>query len=325
MSRHVLVALLSPLIVAWAVPAIADQWEKNYPVTGRPTVVLRTDDAGVYVMSGTAKTVGLRVTTVGWTIGPRGIRVEARQAGDRIECEVREPRLMFQFGFHRRSVRIDVSVPREADLDIATSDGGVTLGPLSGLVRVRTSDGGIEAEGLRGELYLRTSDGHIRARGLDGTVEAHSSDGSMEIEGRFDRLDLSTSDGRIEASALPGSHVASGWSLRSSDGSQTLRVPRDLRADLDLRSGDGSVHLDLPVEVTGTVARHALRGRLNGGGALVEMRTSDGSIRVGAIATVSEPPPAPKPAAPARPKVRAGGKAPVRPARPVADTTGVEI
>jgi hypothetical protein len=277
------IVLASILALAVAAPAGADQWEKTFAVTGRPTFVLRTDDADVYVTSTADPSVSLHVTTTGWTIGPRGIRIAARQIGNRVECEVREPRISLSFGFHRRTVRVDVSLPRDADADLTTSDGRVTLASLKGLERVHTSDGGIEAEGLAGELHLSTSDGYIRAHGLDGALEARSSDGGMEVEGRFDRLDLSTSDGHIEAAALAGSRVATSWSLHTTDGNLSLRLPRDLQANLDLRTGDGAIHLDLPVEVTGEIARHALRGRLNGGGSTVTMRCSDGSIRVEAI------------------------------------------
>ncbi len=277
MLRALVLASLLALVVA--APAAADQWEKSFTVTGRLTFVLRCGDADVYVTNSAGKSVGVRVTSTRWTIGQH-VRVTASQSGDRIECEVREPRMSFNFNWHRNSLRVDVSLPRDADVDIASSDGRVTLAPLTGVERVHTGDGDIEADGLAGELHLSTSDGAIRARGLDGSVEATSSDGAIEIEGRFDRLDLETSDGHVEASALAGSKVASGWSLRSGDGRLRLRIPSDLAADLDLHSGDGSIRLDLPIQVTGQIARHDLRGKLNGGGAVIRMRSGDGSIRV---------------------------------------------
>ncbi len=313
MLREIALSALLALTVAGS--AAADQWEKKFAVSGRPTFVLRCDDARVYVTSGSGGSVGVLVTTTGWSIGPRGVRVEATQVGNRVECEVREPRLTLDFGFHRRTARVDVSLPRDADVDVTTGDGSVTLGSLRGVERVHTGDGAIDVAGLQGELHLSASDGRIRGRELDGALEARTSDGSMEIEGRFDRLDLESSDGHVEASALPGSRVATGWSLRSSDGGLTLRVPPDLAADLDLRAGDGSIQLDLPVQVTGTIQRHALRGQLNGGGALIEMRSGDGPIRLVASAAdagrarIVPPKRTPaQPPAPGRPPHRRGGQ-----------------
>ena len=336
MPRHALFVLVLALVAA--APAAADVWEKTYPVTGRPQFVLQTDDASVHVTPWDRAAVGVRVTTHGWSIGPRGISVTARQDGARVECEVREPRFHWSFNFGARWTRIEVMLPRDADVDIATGDGSVSLGPLAGAIHVHSGDGNIRAEGVRGEMNLSTSDGHIEGTGLDGALQARSGDGGMRLEGRFDRLEASTSDGRIEATALEGSRLASGWILRSGDGSLTLRVPRTLPADLDLHSGDGSVWVGLPVETSGGFRSHTLRGRMNGGGPLLEMHTSDGRIRLEALpgsaleAAPAPPAPAPSRIAPAPPAPRAtpaprtprAAPKPPKRAAPAPDTTGVE-
>jgi hypothetical protein len=268
---------------AFVAPTAADQWEKTYDIAGQPELVLRVDDAHVHFTTWDRKEVRLHVVTRGWTIGPRGLRITARQNGDRLECEVREPRMHWRFGWTPRWVRMEVSLPRDADVDITTGDGDVELGPLSGELRVRTGDGSIRAHGLRGDLLLRSGDGRIRALDTDGALQATTSDGSMEIEGRFDQLRLDTGDGRIRAVAVEGSRIASDWELSTGDGSLSLKIPRDLRADVYLRTGDGRIDLRLPIEVSGQIRRHAVSGRLNGGGARLEMRSGDGSIVLGGL------------------------------------------
>jgi hypothetical protein len=281
LTACILVLSLSAATPAHARPVGVNQWEKTFDTPGRPSLVLRTDDADVHVSTWDRHAVGLRVTTRAGSIGDRGIAVDARQTGDRIDFEVREPHPTISFRwFSVHSVRIDVSVPRDADLDLTTGDGGVTLGAVAGAIRVRSGDGAIEADGLRGDLRLATSDGHIRALGLDGALEATSGDGSVEIAGRFDRLQVGTSDGRIVATALRGSRLAADWSLHSGDGSLTVRLPADLKSELYLHTGDGSIHLGLPVETFGRFDSHTLHGRLNGGGPLLELRTGDGPIRI---------------------------------------------
>ncbi len=284
MPRLAAAVLVLALATAWspalAGPAAVTRWEKTYPTTGRPALVLRADDASVHVATWDRPAVGIRVTTRGWSIGSRGVSVDASQSGDRVLCEVREPRRIVHFGFGARTTRVDVSLPRDADLDVSTGDGAITIAPLSGEIRAHSGDGAIQADGLCGRLSLSTGDGHIRATGLDGALEAHSGDGGLRLEGRFDQLEVSTSDGRVEATALDGSRLASAWSLRSGDGNMSLRVPSTLRADLDLHAGDGGLWVGLPVETSGRFGRHTLRGRMNGGGPLLEMRCGDGSIRL---------------------------------------------
>ena len=45
-------------------------------------------------------------------------------------------------------------------------------------------------------------------------------------------------------------------------------------------SSGGPVHCDLPVTMEGRVASDRLRGRLNGGGALLRLRSSGGGITI---------------------------------------------
>ena len=102
----------------------------------------------------------------------------------------------------------------------------------------------------------------------------------MNVRGRFDALDLRTGDGGIEAAAEPGSKVEAPWSLRSGDGSITLRLPEGLGAELDAHTGDGGIVLDKPVTVTGTISENTVRGKLGPGGLPLRIHTGDGSIRL---------------------------------------------
>jgi hypothetical protein len=70
--------------------------------------------------------------------------------------------------------------------------------------------------------------------------------------------------------------------LRTRDGSVSLRLPQDIAADLDAHTGDGRIDSDFPVTVSGSslTDSKSVRGRLNGGGPLLEIRTGDGSIHI---------------------------------------------
>jgi len=58
-------------------------------------------------------------------------------------------------------------------------------------------------------------------------------------------------------------------------------LPDKLAADLDAETHDGHVTVDIPVEMAGQVGRSRVRGKLNGGGPTLRVRTGDGSIHVG--------------------------------------------
>ncbi|MBI5710239.1 MAG: DUF4097 family beta strand repeat protein [Candidatus Eisenbacteria bacterium] len=271
-------ALLLSLAVAG--PAAADTWEKTFATAGTPDLRLVADDASVHVATWDRAAIGVRVTTVGWQIGPRGVHIAAVPSGDRLDLEVREPHFRLDFGWTRRSVLVEVRLPAKADLDVRTGDGNITVAPLAGNIRLHTGDGDMDADRLSGTLELTTGDGHVRARGLDGALRAHAGDGPMEIEGRFEGLEVGTGDGSVVVTASEGSRLAAAWEMESGDGRLVLRIPRTLKADLDIHTGDGRIDVELPLEVAGTFGRSTVRGRLNGGGPPLRMRSGDGAIRI---------------------------------------------
>jgi DUF4097 and DUF4098 domain-containing protein YvlB len=263
-----------------ASPARGDEWSHRYPLKGAPELHVKTDDGSVRIETAETNEIVARVTTEGFKIAPDGVTLSESQTGDRVELEVRVPRQRSWTSNGHRSVRVVLQVPRHADLDVRTGDGSVEVQPVSGRLTLSTGNGSIHAEGLQGEIVLHTGDGSIHASGLSGQLKAGTGDGHMNVQGRFDRLELTSGDGGIEAQAEPGSRVESAWSLRSGDGSITLRVPADLGAELDAHTGDGHIDVDQPLTVTGTVSGTTVRGRLGNGGEPIVIHTGDGSIHL---------------------------------------------
>jgi DUF4097 and DUF4098 domain-containing protein YvlB len=243
---------------------------------------VKADDGSVRIETGAGSQIDARVTTKGWRIGPGEVTVTESQTGDRVDIEVRRPKVV-ESGMSNRSIEVVLSMPKEADLDVTTGDGSITVQPVAGKVNLSTGDGSISAEGLEGETRLHTGDGSIRASGLSGRLKADTGDGSMTVRGRFDVLDLRTGDGSIGATAEAGSKVDSAWSLRSGDGSITLRLPEGLGADLDVQTGDGSISIDKSLGVSGTIRERSVRGPLGPGGPPLQIYTGDGSIRLSGL------------------------------------------
>ncbi|MBI1799275.1 MAG: DUF4097 family beta strand repeat protein [Candidatus Eisenbacteria bacterium] len=275
----ILCALALAAVVA--APASADEWNRSFPASGHPSVHVETNDGRVSVMTWDRPEVGFRVTTSGWHLRSQ-VQVEAANEGGVIALTAKAPPFSLSFGlaFVNHWLHIEVFMPRSADLDVRTGDGNVTIEPIEGHVRASTGDGSIVAHGIRGTIDLHSGDGGIDATELDGDLVASSGDGRVTVRGRFDRLDLSSGDGGVTAEALAGSALRDRWRIHTGDGHVTLRVPGDLKASLDARTGDGSIHVGVPVLVEGNwrPSEHEVRGTINGGGPPLELHTADGSI-----------------------------------------------
>lgn len=269
------------LLASHAGTVRADEWTKTYAIAGRAQVHVATNDGSVRVLTGDSKDVGVRVETYGIKISDSEVRVNVRQDGDRIEADVRMPNRWCVFCTNdRRSLKIEIRMPRQSDLAVESGDGSVEVEALEGRANIHTGDGHIKLAGAKGEIRLHTGDGHIEARNIDGQLEARSGDGHIRIDGRFDRLDLNTGDGSIEARVLPGSKISSTWTVHTGDGSVDLTLPSDFQANLEAHTNDGRISLGFPVTMDGAISKSEVHGKINGGGSLLTVRTGDGSIRL---------------------------------------------
>ncbi len=285
-------------VAAIAPKAKAEEVVKSYTVAGRAKVRVDTNDGSVRVTTGDNKQVEFKVEYQGYELG-KTLRVDSRQEGDKVELTARiTGHWGISWGKNSRGLHIEVRMPREADLQVETGDGSVQADSINGTVNVHTGDGSVKAnslngaidlhtndgsitvDSLKGDIRLRTGDGSIEARDLDGKVEADSGDGHIRIVGRFDALSVKTGDGSVDTRVLPGSKMASSWSIRTGDGSVDMVLPGDFQANIDATTGDGHISLGIPVTVEGTFSKSEIRGKMNGGGQPLTIHTGDGSIRL---------------------------------------------
>jgi DUF4097 and DUF4098 domain-containing protein YvlB len=285
MRRRLLAALVltgATLAAAFCpAPARADEWSKTYAITARADLRVGTDDGDVTIVSSDQKQINARVTTEGYKIGPTDVRIEEHQDGDHVVLNVKLPHFNWAWWAGRHhSVRIEVHVPRDLDLDVHTGDGNVSAQSVAGRIRIDTGDGHVNATGLKGDVSMHSGDGHVTASGLDGSLIVDTGDGHINVDGRFDSLNLKTGDGNIEARVMNGSKVGTSWRLHSGDGRINVSLPSDLNADLEAHTGDGHITLDVPISVSGSLSRSSIHGKLNGGGGTISISSGDGSIHV---------------------------------------------
>ena len=220
--------------------------------------------------------------------------------------------------WYRGGVQITVHVPAGAATDLKTAGGSIDAQDLAN-ARVRTSGGSLTVAGIRGDVDGHTSGGSIRLRDVrgkatietsggsidvtdvGGTLRAHTSGGSIHITNVAGDIDADTSGGGVDIRGAAG-HVqahSSGGSLTvgfaqgnnrggdvsTSGGGVRAEIDPSVALSLDASTSGGSVTADVPVTVQGTIGRGRLQGQLNGGGELLRLHTSGGSIRISPTGT----------------------------------------
>ena len=267
------------------VPSVvrAEEVTKTFTVTGHARVSVQTDDGAVRVSTGDIKQVEVRVVYSGYKLD-RDLRVSTSQNGDSVEVTAKTGSgSWLNFSVRHTSLRVEVHMPKDADLDVTTGDGSVEADSINGNLNVRTGDGHITVQGAKGAIKLHTGDGHIEGRDLDGRADITTGDGHVNVEGRFDALLIKTGDGSVTARAARGSTVGSPWNIHTGDGSVDLDLPGELQANLDASTHDGRISLGIPVMVEGTFSSTKIFGKMNGGGQPIVVRTGDGSIHLNKV------------------------------------------
>jgi Toastrack DUF4097 len=255
------VLTVSLLFLSVTAFAFADEWNKTFPVTEKPEFHLVTDDANLNVVSSDTKEIRVLVTTRGWKI-PDDLKVVEHQDGNRVNVEVRMVHKDHISWGMNRSIRVEVTVPRETDLDLRTGDGNVVV------------------DAVKGTAHIQTGDGNVDLNALNGGLNASTGDGNLKVRGRFDALTLHTGDGNMTVYVEQGSQATSSWILRTGDGNLDLHLPDGFSADLDAHTGDGRITSDLPISTSGQLRENELRGKLNSGGSTLELRSGDGTIHL---------------------------------------------
>ena len=258
-------------------------WSKTYPVTGKPTLTLETSDADLeFRPCGDCHEIRIHVEVEGRKLSD--YRLEEGQNGDQVHFLFKElPHIGGHFAWHREQTRVAVESPAQLTLQAKTSDGNVTLSGLQGDLGLTTGDGNVTLDHVSGNLRIQSGDGQVKVTNAEGAIDAHTSDGNLSVDGLFHALALHTSDGSLDLNLHEGTKLAGASTIQSSDGSVTIRVPQSFAADLNVHTSDGHVDCALPLAMDHYQSGgegHELHGKLNGGGTLLTIKTSDGNVKI---------------------------------------------
>ena len=141
------------------------------------------------------------------------------------------------------AVSYQIFAPRNSNLDLRTTNGGITIEGIAGDVEFNATNGGIRLVDLAGDIRGRTTNGGLSIW-LSGS----------EWEGQ-------------------------GMDVRSTNGGVTIHVPEDYSARLETGTTNGQMNVDFPVTVQGRIGRE-LSVELGNGGRTIRAVTTNGGVRV---------------------------------------------
>jgi DUF4097 and DUF4098 domain-containing protein YvlB len=176
--------------------------------------------------------------------------------------------------------RYTIHLPRRTRLDrVQSSNGSIRVEGVEGMARLRTSNGRVRITGLKGDLDATSSNGGMEVADFSGTAVLRTSNGGINVTGVRGHLDAKTSNGGITATVMdldPSRTLR----LNTSNGGITLRLPPTVNAQLRAHTSNASIQSDFTLDPRGSQSKTHMEGAIGGGGPLIELDTSNGSIRV---------------------------------------------
>jgi hypothetical protein len=177
---------------------------------------------------------------------------------------------------HNISIEYEVQAPARTFLDASSGSGDVTDDGVGVNARLNTGSGTIHATGLKESFTVGTGSGDIYAeQSGSGDVTARTGSGSIELKNVSGGVKADTGSGDIKLSGQPKAD----WHIRTGSGSVELWADRS-PFTLDASTGSGDVRTDREMVVQGSIEKHHISGKINGGGPMVRVSTGSGDIRV---------------------------------------------
>ena len=144
--------LAGVLVLGSAAGVRGEEVTKTFTVSGHARVKVETDDGAVRVSTGDIKQVEVRVIYSGYKLD-KDLMVSATQSGDTVEVEAKTVgwRILALGSARTSSLRVEVHMPKDADLTVTTGDGSVEAESINGNLDVHTGDGSIAVQGAKGD------------------------------------------------------------------------------------------------------------------------------------------------------------------------------
>ncbi len=164
-----------------------------------------------------------------------------------------------------------------AEVRASSGSGDLRINSIKGVLYCETGSGNIHADDIAGDVFANTGSGNIEVRqSAGGSVKAETGSGNIKLNGVKGGLRAQAGSGDIHAEGEP----TSDWRLGAGSGNITLKIPSQASFNIDARTSSGSLQVNHPVTMQGSMAHNHIQGKVGNGGVLLDLHTGSGDIQV---------------------------------------------
>lgn len=258
--------------------ASGDRFEKRYPSSATPRVIL-TNENGFVEVRGIAKN---EVHIIAIKHSPN-VEVDTESVGNRLrfDTHIFDPAMRML----DRMVDYTLEVPERTSLEVHNISGRIKVDGVSGSVNIDALNATIELNNINGNMILRSVSGNMQIAHSSGRIEADSITGDLRfVDLQCQSIDASTTSGNI---VYDGNFYDNGrYALSNYSGTIDVIAVPNSSFELDARSVKGSVQSEFPLQArqhynfNPQVMKQSLLGVYNDGAASVHLSSFSGKITI---------------------------------------------
>ena len=259
------------------------KFERTLNVSGVVDLDLITDSGGIVVTPGPPGAVHIRGILKGqngWFNGGAG-DLEGRIRRLEQNPPIHQTGNTVQVGQTARnelrgiSMRLEITTPPDTKLRARADSGGIRVDGIKGPVDCHTDSGGVEARNIGSEVRAGTDSGGIHIRNVNGPVYARADSGGIEALEVAGSIDVQTDSGGIRLAQTKPDVIRA----KADSGGAHVRLASNAGYDVRASADSGRVNV-ADVVVRGTISKHRTEGKVRGGGPLVDVHVSSGTVTV---------------------------------------------
>jgi len=309
--RLLLVVLLLPAVMVAARERVV---ERAFPVKGPASLTLSAYRGAITVESSDEPEVRVKVTASSLLeqadAADRALahlQLDWQQTGDRITLSAVNPRETGVRFLWQENDGLDldivVTVPRACTLNLASGNGAIRVGDITGNVTVKSGtgliycrhiDGALTAEAGSGDIVVSACQGDVNLSTKGGFIRTGPIRGNAMVATVGGDIEMLCVNGGLSAKADAGDisvgiprHPTGPASIRTAGGNITLKIDPAANVNIAASSVWGRVRAmpanrpGLPlVTESGGLGRHELAARVNAGGTVIEAHANGGHVNL---------------------------------------------
>jgi DUF4097 and DUF4098 domain-containing protein YvlB len=263
--------------------ATGDRVDQSFEVGTPARFTLNTVSGSVTISAGEEGTIRVQGTKSGSQDARDNTTIEIEQHGDEVSVHTRTERgngFGFQ-GKHGKMASVDfvVTVPPSTVVEVKTVSADVRVTGTGGPLSAQTVSGDLSVSGASGEMQITTVSGDLTADSLSGTLTLHSTSGDAHISSsdlRDFNLHSVSGDFYLDTPLASGEH----YYAHTVSGDLQLSVPSGTGVTVQMKTVSGEVHTGFARAEIIKAGRRHWQGRINGGGANLEMHSVSGDLSI---------------------------------------------